>query len=41
MSGSLLGVSLPVYWLGLLLVYLFAVNLQWLPPSGELALMLG
>lgn len=38
MSGSLLGVSMPVYWLGLLLVYLFAVNLQWLPPSGRTAI---
>ena len=28
MSGSLLGVSLPVYWLGLLLIYFFAVNLD-------------
>ncbi|MGG6294201.1 ABC transporter permease [Leptolyngbya sp. AN02str] len=37
MSGSLLGVSMPVYWLGLLLVYLFAVNLQWLPPSGRIS----
>lgn len=37
MSGSLLGVSMPVYWLGLLLVYLFAVNLKWLPPSGRLS----
>ncbi|WP_088892914.1 ABC transporter permease [Leptolyngbya ohadii] len=36
MSASLLGVSMPVYWLGLLLVYLFAVNLQILPPSGRL-----
>ncbi|HEY9639540.1 MAG TPA: ABC transporter permease [Coleofasciculaceae cyanobacterium] len=36
MSTSLLGVSMPVYWLGLLLVYLFAVNLHWLPPSGRL-----
>jgi peptide/nickel transport system permease protein len=36
MSSSLLGVSMPVYWLGLLLVYLFAVNLRWLPPSGRL-----
>ncbi len=35
MTGSLLGVSMPVYWLGLLLIYLFAVNLQWLPPSGR------
>ena len=37
MSASLLGVSMPVYWLGLLLVYLFAVNLHWLPPSGRLS----
>ncbi|MGJ3252948.1 MAG: ABC transporter permease [Elainellaceae cyanobacterium] len=36
MSGSLLGVSMPVYWLGLLLIYLFAVNLRWLPPSGRI-----
>lgn len=41
MSGSLLGVSMPVYWLGLLLVYLFAVNLQWLPPSGRLSVDAG
>jgi len=41
MSGSLLGVSLPVYWLGLLLVYLFAVYLQWLPPSGRLSIAAG
>lgn len=38
MSGSLLGVSMPVYWIGLLLVYLFAVHLQWLPPSGRMGL---
>lgn len=36
-SFSLLGVSLPVFWLGLLLVYLFAVNLQWLPAGGRLS----
>ncbi len=34
---SLLGVSLPVFWLGLLLAYLFAVNLQWLPAGGRLS----
>lgn len=38
MMGSLVGVSMPVYWLGLLLIYLFAVNLGWLPPSGRLGL---
>lgn len=29
-----LGISFPVYWVGLLLILLFAVTLQWLPPSG-------
>lgn len=28
------GVSFPVYWVGLLLILLFAVTLKWLPPSG-------
>ena len=41
MSGSLLGVSMPVYWLGLLLIYLFAVNLNWLPPSGRISIDAG
>lgn len=40
-SGSLIGVSLPVYWLGLMLIYLFAVYLQWLPPSGRISVDLG
>lgn len=29
-----LGISFPVYWVGLLLILLFAVGLHWLPPSG-------
>lgn len=29
-----IGVSMPNFWLGLLLIYLLAVNLRWLPPSG-------
>jgi len=41
MSGSLIGVSMPVYWLGLLLIYLFAVNLRWLPPSGRISIEAG
>lgn len=37
MSLSLVGVSMPVFWLGLLLVYLFAVHLHWLPTGGRLS----
>ncbi|WP_279165066.1 ABC transporter permease [Thermus scotoductus] len=37
MSLSLVGVSMPVFWLGLLLVYFFAVNLHWLPTGGRLS----
>ena len=29
-----LGISFPVYWVGLILILLFAVILKWLPPSG-------
>ena len=29
-----LGISFPVYWIGLLLIVLFAVTLRWLPASG-------
>src|SRR5262249_58808174 len=29
-----LGISFPVFWVGLLLILLFAVTLHWLPPSG-------
>jgi peptide/nickel transport system permease protein len=32
--GSLIGISMPVYWLGLLLILVFAVNLRWLPAAG-------
>ncbi len=31
---SLLGLSLPQFWLGLLLIVVFAVHLHWLPTSG-------
>jgi len=32
--GSLLGISLPSYALGLLLIVIFAVQLKWLPAAG-------
>lgn len=31
---SMIGIAMPAFWLGLLLVMLFAVNLGWLPSSG-------
>ena len=31
---ALIGISMPVFWLGLLLILLFTVRLGWLPPSG-------
>jgi len=34
MVGALLGVSLPNFWLALLMVLLFAVKLEWLPAMG-------
>jgi peptide/nickel transport system permease protein len=32
--SALFGISMPVFWLGLMLVVLFAVILQWLPAGG-------
>lgn len=34
LAVAYLGISFPVYWVGLLLILLFAVTLHWLPPSG-------
>jgi len=31
---SLLGLSFPNFWLGIMLILIFAVRLRWLPPSG-------
>jgi len=33
-GAALLGVSLPVFWVGLVLMLVFAFTLPWLPPSG-------
>jgi peptide/nickel transport system permease protein len=35
MAGSILGFSLPTFWVGLLLIMVFAVQLGWLPSSGR------
>ncbi len=33
---SMIGVSMPVFWFGLLLLLAFALKLQWLPPGGDI-----
>ena len=35
--GSIVGLSIPLFWIGLMLAALFGVVLQWLPFSGRLA----
>ena len=35
MAGSILGFSLPSFWVGLMLILVFAVWLGWLPSSGR------
>ncbi len=35
MAGSILGFSLPTFWVGLMLIMLFAVFLGWLPSNGR------
>jgi len=35
MAGSILGFSLPTFWVGLILILIFAVQLGWLPSTGR------
>lgn len=37
MLGSLIGVSMPVFWLGLVLMLVFSLTLGWLPMSGRIS----
>ncbi|QTN00328.1 ABC transporter permease subunit [Sediminibacillus dalangtanensis] len=37
MSGALFGVSLPIFWLGLMMIWLFSVKLNILPASGRIS----
>jgi len=38
MLGALIGVSMPIFWLGLVFMLIFSVNLGWLPLSGRLSI---
>ncbi|OGA21451.1 MAG: ABC transporter permease, partial [Betaproteobacteria bacterium RIFCSPLOWO2_02_FULL_65_24] len=35
MTGSILGFSLPTFWVGLMLIMVFSVSLGWLPSNGR------
>jgi len=36
MTGATLGISLPTFWIGIMLIMLVAVNLGWLPSFGRI-----
>ena len=35
MGGSILGFSLPTFWVGIMMIMIFAVSLGWLPSTGR------
>ena len=35
MLGALFGVSMPSFWFGLILIFIFALKLGWLPATGQ------
>ena len=35
MAGSIMGFSLPTFWVGLVLIMVFSVHFGWLPPNGR------
>jgi peptide/nickel transport system permease protein len=37
MLGALIGVSMPIFWLGLVFMLIFSLKLGWLPLSGRLS----
>jgi len=37
MAGAFLGISMPGFWLGIILILIFAVRLQWLPAQSRLS----
>jgi len=39
LSVSMLGYSIPVFWLGLLAILTFSINLGWFPSAGQISLL--
>src|SRR4030042_6862477 len=40
MGLALFGISMPVFWLGIMLMMIFGVWLRWLPISGRISMMI-
>ena len=40
MGVALFGISMPVFWLGIMLMMIFGVYLRWLPISGRISMMI-
>ncbi len=38
MVAALMGVSMPIFWVGLMMIIIFSVTLGWLPSSGRIAI---
>jgi len=36
MAGAFLGISMPAFWLGIILMLIFSVRLRWLPVAGRI-----
>ena len=36
MAGAFLGISMPAFWLGIIMILLFSVRLKWLPVQGRI-----
>ncbi|MCK4316613.1 MAG: ABC transporter permease, partial [Anaerolineae bacterium] len=36
MAGAFLGISMPSFWLGIILMLIFSVRLRWLPVAGRI-----
>ncbi|NLG94053.1 MAG: ABC transporter permease [Acetomicrobium flavidum] len=35
MTFSIMGISLPSFWLGMMMIFVFSIHFGWLPPSGR------
>ena len=39
LTHSMIGYSIPVFWLGMLAILIFSIQLKWLPSSGQISLL--